>query len=825
MTYYSHTKKADDGSKYGSKLLIVHTEGVRSKALAAFFAAKGLPIEAEKTRQLLSDICLYHDLGKYTTHFQNYLLEKGEFDQELKQHARFGAFVLLNKLLPEWEAGALLAWYIIVHHHASLWDFNELRKWFLQYSQEEVIFDTQMPSFLLASETAKIELKEPDLKQWLQFSGKEAGEKVRFFLKKEVGIQHYYLTNLLFSLLIEADKLDASDTPQYQKLSVPAHLVDISKPLLLPEGFELKPIAEFSQNELRSYVRWQVAKRLEDPKIMEHRLFTLTAPTGIGKTLTALDFALKLRALIREKENREAQIIYGLPFINIIEQSITEYDKVLGKEAKVIAHYQFADALEQVKKSPSAEDENLNYNQRGLMLDSWQSDIVITTFVQLLQTLIGYKNKLLLKFHHFAGSIIILDEIQAIRLEQLPLVGAALNYLAKFLDARILVMTATRPKIFELAEAQIVSEQNEKLLPQTELLPDFEAVFGVFRRTMIIPCIADVLKDEAEFWEDVFFGKWSESKSCLVVVNKVSRSLLLFDYFSKKWEKDKLKNPLYYLSTNIVPAHRLDVIERVKLDLKFGKKPVLISTQSIEAGVDLDFDMAFRDLAPIDSIIQVAGRVNRNNKKELEHAPVYVMDFGDCERIYGRVTTTQARKSLEKGLKQYPEGIGEENYFALINEYFDNVSNNSAYEDSRKIFAAMKQMKYDGPSEKKKNGEKYVSSFQVIEGQDFAASVFVECDEDATLVLEKFRELGRSGLGKFDRKKAFEGYKKIFHQHIITVPKYLPKMEELMKLESATLIPDSIWLVKREWLSEYYDLITGFIRLEDKSTDSQTVSF
>jgi hypothetical protein len=134
-------------------------------------------------------------------------------------------------------------------------------------------------------------------------------------------------------------------------------------------------------------------------------------------------------------------------------------------------------------------------------------------------------------------------------------------------------------------------------------------------------------------------------------------------------------------------------------------------------------------------------------------------------------------------------------------------------------------MKYDGDIEKKKNGEVYVSSFQVIDDKGFAASVFIECDDDATEALNKFRELGRSGLDKFKRKEAFEAYKKAFHQHIITVPKYLPKMDDLMKMESATLIPDSIWLVKREWLSEYYDLITGFIRLGDKSTESQTVSF
>ncbi len=828
MNYYSHAKQDDNGLRVGSKLLVKHTEGVREKALTSLFLANGLPFDKEITKELLSLICLFHDLGKYTSHFQNYLLDKkGEFDPELKQHARFGAYVLLNKLLPIWESEAFLAWFIIVHHHSSLWAINELDTMLKQGRTDNWVFDKQLPSFIPGIETIKAEINEPELGKWLHFPGKEVGRKLRSFHSDFTDIQHYFLTNYLFSLLIEADKLDASDSSLHKRKSPPSGLVDKNKPLTLPEGFERRPIASFSQNELRSYVRWQVNSHFENRKeMLDCRLFTLTAPTGIGKTLSALDFALKLRTLIREEEGQEAQIIYGLPFINIIEQSIPVYEEVLGKEATVLAHYQFADALEFVKKADrEPTSENLNYNQRQMLVDTWQSDVVITTFVQLLHTLIGYRNKLLLKFHHLAGSIIILDEIQAMRLEHLPLIGASLNYLAKFLDARILVMTATRPKIYELAQCEILDGRKEKLLPQKELLTDYEAVFSVFKRTKIVPLISSTLADEDRFWEEMFAAKWSESKSCLVVVNTVKRSLQVFDYFQKKWKSKQYYNPLYYLSTNIVPAHRMGIIKQVKSDLEAGLNPVLVSTQSVEAGVDLSFEMAFRDLAPIDSIIQVAGRVNRHNKKELEHSPVYVMDFGDCERIYGKITTPQAKNALKIGLEQFPKGIGEENYFKLIEGYFEAVAGHSSFQCSREIFNAMRSLKYDGELEKKKSGEVYVSSFQVIEDRGFAASVFIECDEDATEALNKFRELGRSGLDKFKRKEAFEDHKKAFHQHIITVPKYLPKMEELMKLESATLIPDSIWLVKRDWLGDYYDLTTGFIRLDDKSTDSQTVSF
>lgn len=824
MKYYSHAKQDSNGLRIGSKLLVRHTMGVRDKALASLFLTKGFLFDKSKLEALISQICIYHDLGKYTTHFQNYLLDKEPYVQELKQHARFGAFVLLNKLSAEREEGAFIAWYVIVHHHSSLWDIAELRRMFKKHSDEQCVFDRQIPSFKPAFETAATELEEPNLEAWLRFPDvDETRKRLKSFIRN-TNILHYFLTNYLFSLLIEADKLDASDSEVYKRKSPHSALVDDYKPLSLPKDFERLPFTSFSQNELRSYVRWQVSGHFKDREEMLHyRLFTLTAPTGIGKTLTALDFALKLKQVIRETEGREAQIIYGLPFINIIEQAIPDYEKALKNEASVLAHYQFADALEFTRKSDrDPSNENLNYNQRQMLMDTWQSDVVITTFVQLLQTLIGYRNKLLLKFHHLAGSIIILDEIQAMKREYLPLIGATLNYLAKFLETRILVMTATRPKIYELAQKEILDESGEMLLPQKELLTNYDAVFSVFKRTKIIPLISEPISDEEEFWDKIFMPYWTKSKSCLIVVNTVKRSLQVFDYLKKNLDELEINHPLYYLSTNIVPAHRMDVIRRVKEDLEAGLKPLLVSTQSIEAGVDLSFEMAFRDLAPIDSIIQVAGRVNRNNKKESEHSPVYVMDFGDCDLIYGKITTPIARKTLEAGKKQFPDGIYEENYFKLIEGYFDTVASRDSFQASRDIFKAMASLKYDG---EKENGEVYVSSFRVIEDRGFAVSVFIECDDEASKALKAFSDLGRTDMSKHERKEAFEPFKRAFHQHIITVPKYLPKMEELIKMDSAILIPDNIWVVRSKVLKEYYDLETGFIRLNDNSANSQTISF
>jgi len=785
ITFYSHSKLLPDKRVVGSKLLLNHTNGVCQKANASFLHKLTFGESTEDLISLLRDICLYHDLGKYTTYFQDYLLQSGDVDFVLKQHAKFGAYAIQQKYAEADIKKSLIALFIIVHHHGNLSNFQKLPQ-LISDSENKKVFEEQKK--VIESTLLQIieELKEPELKKYLSYpESKLFIRTINLWLQREPDIKYYYLINYLFSLLIEADKLDASDTPIYNKLAIPADLVDnfIGKPIHPP----LTDLAKLEQNQLRNYARAKVLENLNNPAILDTKLFTLTAPTGIGKTLMALDFALKLRSQIQERENREAQIIYALPFINIIEQSIKVYNDVLKEKANVLAHYQYADALEQ-----QAENEEKDYSQKVMTLDTWQCDIVITTFVQFLQTLIGNRNKLLKKFNHYAGAIIILDEVQTIKLSYLPLIGAAIYYLAKFMDARIILMTATKPKIFDLANEFILEPAEERAKPQ-ELLTTYEKVFSQFNRTCIIPLLNHKIDDNNYFLEQIFFDKWHPDKSCLVVCNTVNRSIDIFNLIEQNVE-----NPVYYLSTNIVPAHRLEIIRKVKDDIKAGYCPILVSTQAVEAGVDLDFDMGFRDLAPIDSIVQVAGRVNRNNNKNKLLSPVYIVDFGDCKKIYDIITETQSRHSLNN----YSEGIKEENYLSLINEYYNNISNRSSFDISKKIFNSMKMLNYDDDDES-------VSAFRVIEDKGFAISVFIEVDDKAMKAREAFEKMINKKEVDFGREQ-FEPFKKDFHQYTIAIPKYLEKARGVA--ERKMVLCEGIYYVPQDQVDDFYNLTTGFIR-------------
>ncbi|WP_439490704.1 CRISPR-associated helicase Cas3' [Algoriphagus sp.] len=805
MQVFSHSKE-EQGKRSGSKLLIVHLNGVHEKALNHLSPRVSFHANLNIS-ELMSVVCWLHDLGKYTSYFQTYLLNPEKAEQHLKAHSNLGAHTAFNYFYSNPEM-SLLAFYLIKMHHSNLINIDLVL--FPDNAstriQEPEIFHKQK-SALASLEELKNQLKGFEESQIELTTPKELHNLYKKNLRKQTSIGHYFITNYLFSLLIEADKLDASDTIPYTPENLPFSAVDdrFGKPI-----FPNLELQKMSQNELRNYVRLEVVSNIDRDDILEKRIFTLAAPTGIGKTMTSLDFVLRLRAKIAKEEHFLPQIIYGLPFINIIEQSLNEYEKTLGK-GKIMGHYQYADIFGKEDEGRNElSDEETSYSQKQMSWDTWQKDVVITSFVQLFETLIGNRNKLLKKFRHFADSIIILDEVQTLAIEKLPLIGAALFYSAKFLNARILIMTATQPKIFELMARELNVEIDNHKLEPFNILANDKAVFNCFNRTKIIPLIADKL--ESDGFLRLFESYWTFGKSCLVVVNKVSRSIDIFEALKEHLETYEGVR-LFYLSTNITPIERQLRIQEIKEGLK-EKSCILVSTQVVEAGVDLDFDMGFRDLGPIDSIVQVAGRINRENSGVRKGSPLYIVDFGDCQKIYGVATDIKSRKALAE------KEIEEKDYKQMVETYFDEVSDNNManFSFSQEIFEAMQNLKYAFPSSSP-NKHRTVSDFKIIEESHKGVSVFVESPNDvgATDARIAFQSLL---LGQLDKATFDKNFKRDFNQRIIAVPSYLDRANELKKDEN--LSDDILWIQQHDF-DYYYDQFTGFKR--NKEALNQAISF
>lgn len=797
MSVYSHSKENKEGVKKGSKLLLEHLQGVFDKAIKA--NSNRIAFDQTFDTSTIKNVCWLHDFGKYTQYFQKYLLGKA-VDPKLKSHSSIGAHTAFN-ILKDDPIAAIYAFYIIKSHHSNLENIDDtLIAGFEKELRDEDIVSKQIKVLNDYSDLIK---KIPQLNDdKVSFvPSKDLKKYYTKYLYKKPDIQNYFQINYLFSLLIESDKLDASDTLPHQLKPINPNAVEENR-FGKPQYDKKLCIKDLSQKDLRNYVRSEVLKTLEHQNITSQKIFTLAAPTGIGKTITALDFSLKLRQKLYEEKEVLPQIIYALPFINIIEQGLDEYRKTLPN-TEILAHYQYADIF------GSDNPTQKNYNQQKMSWDTWQSDIVITSFVQFFETLIGNRNKLLKKFNHLADAIVILDEVQTLALKKLPLIAASIQYCAKFLNTNFIIMTATQPRLFELAKRELninFSESSE--LEPKNLLENDREVFECFNRTKIVPFIEDKINND-EFL-DIFSEKWSSDKSCLIVVNKVSRSVELFNLLENAEFESKPK--LFYLSTNITPTERKARIDSIGAELE-KQTCIVVSTQVVEAGVDLDFDMGFRDLGPIDSIIQVAGRINRENDEKRKGSPVYITDFGDCSKIYGFNTEIQAINALKNKSE-----IPEIEYKNIVEDYFENLADpeKNDFSYSKEIFKAMKNLKY-GFSNHQVSKIKTVSDFKIIEESQNGISVFVEDPENSAAF--ESRKAYQKLLDKNLKKAEFDqNFKKDFHQQIIAVPDYLIKAQDLKKQNEQ--LSENIYWVRPEEFTDYYNRNTGFIRSTERSNEA-----
>ncbi len=799
MIFYSHSKTKENGYTAGSKRLCDHISGTLEKATNAQSKNVDFELAPELLRNMVELTVRFHDFGKYTSFFQNYLLKIGKVDGILKQHARIGGITAFNLLKNQDIKLALISLFVIFRHHTQLCDILDFPKVFNDELQH--IFNEQKEDIQKVLSQIENELKIPDLNSYLYYPDEsEIRRSFKIWIKNEANIRDYFFVNYLFSLLTEADKLDASDTFQYRLKPISENSVD--NRFGKPDLFRNQELADLSNNEIRNFCRAEVVSNINRTDILSHKIFTLTAPTGIGKTMTALDFALKLKTKIKTETGIESRILYALPFINIIEQALTEYKSTLSDEIKIIGHYQYADVFGKNDKQ-NIDDIEQNYNQKLMSVDTWQGDIIITSFVQFFETLIGHRNKLLKKFNHFANAIVILDEVQTLRLDQMPLIGAALYFVSKFLNTRIILMTATKPKIFELAQQEILNKEGERVEPM-ELLKNNREIFALFKRTKIVPLLDMKFIDDVglEFLEGIFLKKWHPSKSCLIVCNTVNRSIEIYNKISEYLIEQELDIPIHYLSTNIIPAHRAERIRLIKTEISNEKAPILISTQVVEAGVDLDFDIGFRDLGPIDSIIQVAGRINRNNNPKKLHSPLYIVDFGDAKKIYGQITGIQAESAL-RTKTEFPE----EGYFNLIDSYFDNTASRSSFSVYNKIFESMKTLRYDGEVTKE---DRPVSSFRIIEESQTTLAVFIEIDDYSKQLRDNYL---KKITGKMLKEEFDENNKTDFQQRIITIPSYLA-----VGLKPINEFDQSLLVVPNEVVNDFYNEYTGFIRKQTNTT-------
>jgi CRISPR-associated endonuclease/helicase Cas3 len=429
----------------------------------------------------------------------------------------------------------------------------------------------------------------------------------------------------------------------------------------------------------------------------DEKVVYLVAPTGSGKTLAGTLAGLKAG---------KRRLIYSLPFISIIEQTAGVLSKVLGEE-RVLKFHHLAFAQRY--------DEG-DLEAKLMLAESWDSPVVVTTFESLVSTFLSPRNVDLKRFHNLANSALILDEVQAMPLEYLYLIWEGLREMSDHLKLKVLFMTATLP----------LEEKRES--PVT-----------------YVPDRYDVrVRDLQDFVDPETFAEGLELKeSTMVEMNTIASANKVFKVLKEGGERP------FFLSTRVVPKQRGERIERLGEKLRRGEKVVLVTTQMVEAGVDLDFRRGYRDLGPLDSVIQAAGRVNRNYRERgvLELARVKRGERSDFSLVYGKLSEELTLKVLEEFLRGR-NGFSEREVPTLLEEYYREVRtryNSFRTKEVEDVLEKIRRLDYDE-----------VKVDLIEEGPKY--QVFVTLDEEAERVLEDLRELiGKRGYDVRAKLKALRG--------------------------------------------------------------------
>jgi CRISPR-associated helicase Cas3/CRISPR-associated endonuclease Cas3-HD len=528
---------------------------------------------------------LLHDLGKYADRFQARL--KGQ-DSGL-DHWSQGAWVAL------FDHRTIAAALAIQGHHVGLQRATEgaLRLMNLQSL-------TQNHPFRLAlSDTDHIRLKQRAEADGLLFH-----EPTQTALPLKSGmaqaVANMLDVRLLFSCLVDADFLDTEahfeGDAQGKRPRPDGPKLDASAALAALDAHMAKlRSATGAQTEVRQ-AREALWSAAEHSGQMQTGLFTLTAPTGSGKTLSMLKFALEHAA-----RNNLKRIVLAVPFLSVIEQTAREYRKIFKSfpDNFVLEHHSLAGLGVEAERHDT---EGASESQRRLLAENWDAPIVLTTNVQLLESLFSNRPSSCRKLHNLMESVILFDEAQSLPSGLAVPTLAALSHLSSAYHSSVVFATATQPA-FDTLHTAVTIHATQGWQPD-EAVPDHAEMFRVLKRVEVFWPKNGEKCGWAELAADL---RSDDAKQVLCVVNLKRHVRTLLDELTGT-------EGLFHLSTNMCAEHRRTVLNRVRKHLKYGKPCRLISTQCVEAGVDLDFPLVYRALAPLEAIAQAAGRCNREGK-------------------------------------------------------------------------------------------------------------------------------------------------------------------------------------------------------------------
>lgn len=575
---------------------------------------------------------LLHDAGKYSDDFQIYLQDAVAHPNRPPKrgsvnHSTAGGVLLLEKFHSSkgfTPAMVEMIANVIYSHHGQLHDFinAEGKSPFLERANNDKI-----PMHDIRTRFFMEVMTETEFDAYVMQASKEFHAFLsKYFEKNKQEIEKIlykllpHLTYMIFSSLIDADRTNSRDFDENNLPQEPTDTKVTFQTYLDSLENNLQDMQRTAIPNNITALRQQMSNNCSNKANLNKGVYSLSIPTGGGKTLASLRFALK-----HAIEYGMDRIIYVIPFTTIIEQNAQAVRDLLNTDEVLECH---SNILEDVREAQTYEEmqQQRKLNQAK---DNWDIPIVFTTMVQYLNSFYSGKGRNMRRLHNLANSVIIFDEVQSVPIKCVSLLNESINFLTKYAESTVLLCTATQPAL---------SYVKQNITVDAELVEDLPTIEQVFKRTNIVQM------NERDEWTTDELAEFIEYKllniqSILIISNNKKTTKELYEKFAHE-------EHVYHLSTGMCPAHRKERLKEMRKALEAKKRVLCMSTQLIEAGVDVSFQCVMRSLAGIDSIAQAAGRCNRNGEVALRE--VYV--FKHAEESLKKLPTIESGQRCAKYL-------------------------------------------------------------------------------------------------------------------------------------------------------------------------------
>ncbi|UII54168.1 CRISPR-associated helicase Cas3' [Cytobacillus spongiae] len=662
MSYIAHIRGSD------RQIQTVEQHLIEVKELAEMYGEK------IGVKHLAGLAGMLHDLGKYTDEFREYIIEavanpdtppkRGSVDHSTAGGKLLYELFHTKESISRDKHKGIVAEVVgnaIISHHAYLQDFLNPD---LESNYLNRVRDKKLDGFEHAKQCFfECVMNEDEFHRYVD----KAARELETFLAKEAPEhnekQLMFLTKFIFSALIDADRTNTRRFEENKKDEVSSDPIQ-----RFHTYYErlMSKINAFNATTPINLLRKEMSNQCDQFAANPSGIYTLSIPTGGGKTLASLRYALKHAKLHHKK-----RIIYVVPYTTIIEQNAEEVRKILKDEAHILEHH--SNVIDDMNDHDENQDGMINIQQKlKLAKDNWDAPIIFTTMVQFLNVFYAKGSRNIRRLHNLSESVLIFDEVQKVPIPCVSLFNQALNFLKLHGRSSMVLCTATQPAL-DFVEHKL------DVNADAEMINNLDRVIKAFKRVEII----DKATNETftnDRLTDFINLKIQVVQSVLVILNTKS---VVRDLYTRL-QTNEQSIPVYHLSTSMCAAHRNGILAEIRHHLKEGNQIICISTQLIEAGVDVSFECVIRSLAGLDSIAQAAGRCNRHGEKGLQH--VYVIDHEEenishlKEIKVGKEVTKRILVDLKRNKKEHGGDIlSQQAMDRYFKEYYTEFETNLHY--------------------------------------------------------------------------------------------------------------------------------------------------